>query len=73
MKEKIQNILKNYYFELINYSLDGRIHEILKDDIIKTNKSILKLVDSPKNHIKDLIYNDYQEKPKIWLLINIKN
>jgi hypothetical protein len=64
LKDKIKNILKNYYFELINYSLDGRIHIILKEDIKKTKNSILELVNSPKNHIKNLIYNDYQKKSK---------
>ena len=64
LKEKIQDILKNYYFDLINYALDGRIHEILKNDIEKSDNSILKLIDSPKKHIKELILNEYRIKAK---------
>ena len=64
LKEKIQNILKNYYFELIDYCLDGKIYKILKSDITQTDNSILKLIESPKKHIKKLIFNDYQTKAK---------
>ena len=64
LKETIQNILKNYYFELIDYCLDGKIYEILKSDITQADNSILKLIESPKKHIKKLIFNDYQTKAK---------
>ena len=64
LKDEILTILKNFYFELINYSLDGSMDKILSDDIKNSNNFILKLIYSPKTHIKEMILNNYEAKAK---------
>lgn len=53
MKEEIPQILKQYYFCLLDYSLSGKMYSILSEDITKPNISFIKLVNSPKEYIKD--------------------
>ena len=64
LKQKIQEILKKFYFELLKYSFDGNFDTILSEDIKSSKKDILKLIESPRNYIKDKIYNDYSNKTK---------
>ena len=64
LKEKIQNLIKDHYFELLNESFKGTIDNILSDDIKTSNNNILKLIDSPKKYIKNIIENEYSDKSK---------
>ena len=64
LKEKIQNLIKNIFFELLDESFKGTIDNILSEDIKKTNNNILKLIDSPKKYFKNIINNDYSNKSK---------
>ena len=64
LKEKIQNLIKQFYFELLNESFEGKIDNILSEDIKTSNNNILKLIDSPKKFIKNIINNDYSNKSK---------
>jgi hypothetical protein len=64
LKEKIQNLIKNCYFELLNESFEGTIDNILSEDINTSNNNILKLINSPKKFIQNIIHNDYSDKSK---------
>ena len=64
MKEEIIKILKDFYIELINYSLNGKIYTLLSSDISKSEILLLELVNSPKECIKKIIINKYEEKAK---------
>jgi len=50
LKEEIPQILKQYYFCLLDYSLSGKMYSILSEDITKPNISFIKLVNSPKEY-----------------------
>ena len=67
MKEEIPQILKQYYFCLLDYSLSGKMHSILSEDITKPNISFIKLVNSPKEYIKDIILERHETEVKIFL------
>ena len=70
IKEIIQNLLKDYYLELLNKSFEGTINNILSEDIKTSNKNILQLIYSPKEFVKNKISNDYSEKSKNLFLNN---
>ena len=71
LKEIIQNIVKDYYLKLINYSFEGNMDFILSEDIKISNDDILKFIEMPKEYIKSKIYNDYSDKIKE--IMNNKN
>jgi chemotaxis regulatin CheY-phosphate phosphatase CheZ len=48
----------------LNYSFNGTIHNILSEEIKTSINNILKLIKSPKEFIKNTIYNDYSDKTK---------
>ena len=64
LKQRIQEILKEFYIELLKYSFDNKINTFLSEDIKTSNKDIFKLIKSPRDFIKDKIYNDYSDKTK---------
>ena len=65
LKQKVQDIIKKFYFELLKYSFkEGGLSEILEDNFNSSEKDILKLIESPKNYIKDTIFDFYSTKTK---------
>ena len=64
LKDKVKDILKDFYFELLHYSFDDNINAILTEDINSSDKEIFKLISSPKKFMKNKIYDDYSNKTK---------
>ena len=65
LKIRIEEILLEYFFELLDYSFQGEIEEkLLSQDIKNPNNNIIKLISSPKEFIKNIIIEEYSNKSK---------
>ena len=51
---KQNSLIIKCYLELLNYSFEERISEILEDDIKRSEKDILKLINSPIEYFKEI-------------------
>jgi hypothetical protein len=65
LKNIIQEVIFKNFFELFDVSLNERqIENILEDDVYKSSNNIIKLFNSPKNFIKDIIIENFSNKFK---------
>ena len=67
LKQKIQEILKGFYFELLKYSFEGKIKTILSEDIKNSNKEWYPLLTEYENEkdlfiIEEYTFNSLQKK-----------
>ena len=62
-KAKINNILKDFYLELIKYQFEGKMNDILNECVNSSNNKILKFIKVPQEYIKNNLENYLRRKP----------
>ena len=63
-KEKIENILKEFYFDLIDCEFEGKIQNLLSEDIKSSKNNILKLVYNEEKIYIEQLYDDFSKVKK---------
>ena len=63
LKNIIQELILNNFYELFDVALNGKqIESILEDDVYKSSNNLIKLLNSPKDFIKNTIIEDFSNK-----------
>ena len=63
-KEQIENILNEFYFDLIDCEFEGKLKNLLSEDIRSSKNNILQLVFKPKTYIYKKLCNDFSNETK---------